>query len=112
MRDLDFSEELENDQEPSYEDQRQTASVGAWLLRQTRNSKAVLLLEHEATPRDLTAVSATGCEVLPDIQMLLLGKHTQYSSASGAHDYHCDGGKQGDVVDKRLLGLHLTFLFN
>lgn len=33
------------------------------MLRQTKNSKAVLLLEHEATPRDLTAVRATGWEV-------------------------------------------------
>ena len=57
------------------------------MLRQTKNSKAVLLLEHEATPRDLTAVSATGWEVLPGSQMLL-GKHIQYSSASGTHDYY------------------------
>lgn len=62
-RDLYFCRELENDQELSYEDQRQTASMGAWLLRQTKNSKAVLLLEHEATPSDLTAVSVTGWEV-------------------------------------------------
>lgn len=61
--------------------------MGARLLGQTKNSKAVLLLEHEVTPRDLTAVSATGWEVLPGSQMLLLGKHIQSSSASGTHDY-------------------------
>lgn len=71
-----------------------------------RDSKALLLLEHEATPRDLTAVSATGWEVLPGSQMLL-GKCIQYNSTSGSHGCHWNVGKQCDMMDKRLLGLYV-----
>lgn len=75
------------------------------------DSKATLLLEHEATPRDLTAVSATGWEVLPGSQMLL-GKCIQCSSTSGTRDCHWNVGKHCNMVDKRLLGLYPTLLFN
>jgi len=86
-RDLYFCGEQASDQELSYENQRQTASTGAWLLQKTKNSKAVLLLKREAAPRDFTAVGAAGWEVLPSSQMLL-GKRSQHSSAAGTRDCH------------------------
>lgn len=56
------------------------------------------------TPRDLTAVCATGWEVLPGSHMQL-GKCIQYSSTSGTLGCQWNVGKHCDMVDKRVLGL-------
>lgn len=71
-----------------------------------RDSKTMLLLDHEASPRDLTAVSATSWEVLPGSQMLF-GKCIQYSSTSGTLGCHQNVGKHCAIMDKRLLGLYV-----
>lgn len=71
-----------------------------------RDSKAMLLLEEEAAPRDFTSVSATGWEFLPGSQMLM-GKCIQYSSTSGTLGCHWNVGKHCDMMNKRLLGLYV-----